>query len=64
MPKTNAPLSLRHAREEVILELSALTPEVADYHRRRAKNYMREAIRGLKREPERGYDWALLRQPH
>ena len=64
MHKTNVPLCLNHARDEVLMSLGALNAEDSDRHRKLADDYIREAVRSLRSEPDRQYNWSLLNEHH
>jgi len=61
MGHTEVPECLRHAREEVIMSLSASDVKEAARHRHLAEDYFRQALKDLRREPDQTYDWELLR---
>lgn len=60
----DVPVCLRHAREEIIMALSASNAIEADLHHKLADKYVRQAMQDLLREPKRRHDWELLREPH
>lgn len=58
--RANVPLCLRHAREEVLMALSAPTAREEGQHRRRADRYLTKAIRFIQQDPGKTYDWSRL----
>lgn len=60
MPRIDAPVSLRHAREEILLALGASSAEDEAEHRKLAGAYIIEAVHDIQREPDRKRDWALI----
>jgi hypothetical protein len=62
MARTNVPLCLKRAREEVLMALSATSAEDEGAHRRRADRFVTEAVQVIEHEPDRKYDWADLRE--
>lgn len=61
--RTDVPLCLKHAREEVLIALGAPTAREEGRHRRLANKYVTKAVRGIQRDPSEVYDWSELR-PH
>ncbi len=61
MESGDVPFCFRRARQEILLALCASNAEDADEHRKLADEYIIEAVHDLQREPERIYDWSLLR---
>jgi len=62
MGRTNVPLCLKHAREEVLKALSADCAEDEGTHRKRADRYVSEAVQLIEHEPDLVYDWSDLRE--
>ncbi|MDD3799680.1 MAG: hypothetical protein PHE36_10960 [Novosphingobium sp.] len=60
--RTDVPLCLKHAREEVLMALGAPTAEEEGQHRKRATRYLTKAVRVIQHDPGRIYDWSGLRQ--
>lgn len=62
MAKTNVPLCLMRAREEVLMALGAESAEGEGRHRKLADRYLSEAVQVIDHDPEREYDWSGLRE--
>lgn len=60
MSKTDVPLCLMRAREEIMMALGADCAEDEGAHRRRADRYVSEAVQVIELEPEREFDWSRL----
>lgn len=60
MERMDAPICLRRAREEMLLALDATNAEDESQHRRLAGDYITEALREMRREPDLERDWARL----
>ncbi len=60
MERIDAPICLRHAREEMLLALDAPNAEDECQHRLLAGNHITKAMREMRREPDRKRDWARL----
>lgn len=59
--RTMVPLSMKTAREEVLLALSSPNRRSANLHRRRAVNLLKDAVTSIQADPTADYNWSLLR---
>ncbi|MEO6092584.1 MAG: hypothetical protein ABIT04_05440 [Novosphingobium sp.] len=59
-PKLDVPLYLRRAHDEVLLALFSETNADEAVHRERAGVYVSEAVRTIRDDPMREYDWSAL----
>ncbi len=64
MQRTDAPVCLRQARDEMVLALSSLDSREERQHWRMANRLMTKAVRSITDEPEQNRDWSRLRLPH
>ena len=60
MAKTDVPLCLKRAGEEIMLALGAESAASEGAHRLRAARLVTEAVQVIERDPQRDYDWSCL----
>ncbi|MCB2049926.1 MAG: hypothetical protein KDE63_00715 [Novosphingobium sp.] len=60
MSDMKAPDCFRHAREEVLLALSAPNEMDECEHRKRASGYIAQAVQDIAVSPEQQWDWSSL----
>jgi hypothetical protein len=56
---SDPPTALKHARDELLLALSAASSEDEADHRSRANVLIREAVSRINEDPGRDYDWSV-----
>lgn len=61
MARSDVPLCLKRAGDEVLKALGSRNATDEGAHRRRAEHYFAQAIEVIELEPERTYDWSELR---
>lgn len=62
MDADEVPLSMKEARDEVLLALACSSEANAKLHCNRAASLLTEAVHSLKTHPAVRYDWSLLRE--
>ena len=64
MHRHQVPLSMREARQEILLALASPGEAHAAQHCKRAAGLLNSAVSSIRTHPSAAYDWSLLRAEH